>query len=107
MNQLPLIDLPRARATDPISSHEAGEYIRDSGGLAAQQDRAWKAVRLWPGCTARELAHHLAGRFGGSELALYASLHKRLAELDGIKVKTGESRKCKHSGRTCQTWWLL
>lgn len=47
---------PAARATDPVTSHEAAEHITESGTRASQQHLVLGAVERWPACTSAELA---------------------------------------------------
>jgi len=88
-------DYPRARNTDPKTSHEAAEFIR--GTAKKQQSKAAEAVRTYPGQTSQELAD-LTG------LDRYM-LARRLPEVEGSLVSKGDTRRCQVSGRTATTWW--
>ncbi len=89
---------PRARRSDPESSHIAAREHHRSGATAHQQRQTIAAVRQWPGSTSRELAQH-------AQMDRYA-LARRLPECerDGAVVK-GPMRECAISGRPCVTWW--
>jgi hypothetical protein len=88
-------DTPRARATDPETSHEAADAIKVSGRLASQQGIVLKAVRAFPGLTSAELAMHCA-------LDRY-SVARRLPELEAARqVRKGERRVFR--GRPGVTW---
>lgn len=105
--QLNLIDVPRSRTTDPDSSHIAADHIKACGALAAQQDIVFRFIRLHQHLTTRELARAYARAYGGNEEKHNQMFHRRCPELEGIRLKTGESRKCRISGRTCQVWTTL
>jgi DNA-binding MarR family transcriptional regulator len=73
MQQLDLVermlaDTPRARNSDPITSHIAAARIKAIGTLAAHQTKILAAVRSHPGSTYVELAaltgleRHAVGR---------------------------------------------
>jgi hypothetical protein len=93
----PLTDTPRARRTDPETSHMAAQRIKASGALGCQQSAVFAAVRQWPGSTAVELAR-LAG------MDRYA-VSRRLPELEPVHVRRGEARTCEANGRPQVTWW--
>jgi hypothetical protein len=89
---------PRARKTDPISSHLAADELERSGRLNVQQALALAAVRKCPGRSSREL-----GRL--SPLDRY-QLARRLPELETLGlVKRGMVRECGVSRRLALTWW--
>lgn len=91
-----LADLPRARATDPETSHQAAEAIRRSGKLTRQQAAVPEAVRRFPGSTAVELARK-------AELDRYA-VSRRLPELQPVHVRRGPPRECTINGNPQSTW---
>lgn len=96
-----LFPVPRhSRRSDPRSSHEAGERMRQSGALGDQQAQAAAAVRAWPGRTSHELAEL-------AHMDRYM-LARRLPECERMeprKVARGEIRACSVTGRSAMTWW--
>ena len=57
MQQRPLdFDAPRARTTDPLSSHEAATEAERSGLIARQLDTVLAALKKTGGLTSAELA---------------------------------------------------
>ena len=87
-----------ARRTDPESSHAAAAHITRTGKRGAQQDQATAAVRQFPGCT----SFALAMRTG---LDRYM-LARRLPECESAgRVRRGELRHCRVTGRLALTWW--
>ena len=91
-----MADLPRSRALDPESSHDAAEAIRRSGALAGQQKAVADAVRRWPGLTSLELAARL--RFDRYQVA------RRLPEIETAgQVRRGEIKTINR--RKHLTWW--
>lgn len=90
-----LADLPRSRATDPETSHEAADQIRRSGELGRQQLAVLEAVRRWPGLTSLEL---------GARMNINRwAVARRLPELEPVHVRKGEPRLV--NGRRHVTWW--
>lgn len=91
VNRLP------ARSTDPSTSHDAAHDLVVSGAQAQQQAQVVALMRRHPGLTSRELADE-----GGFDRHMVA---RRLPEIlaDGLAVH-GAPRKCRISGRRCQTW---
>lgn len=92
---------PIARATDPITSHEAGAAITASGVRGTQQQAVLAAVQAQPGRTSAELA-------ASSTLNRY-TVARRLPELERLgEVIRGAVRECTASrlraGRAV-TWW--
>jgi DNA-binding MarR family transcriptional regulator len=53
------IEAPRARRTDPETSHEAAQAVLGSGQVKVQQAIVLEAVLRWPGLTSLELAARL------------------------------------------------
>lgn len=90
-----LSDTPRARARDPVTSHEAAEAIKSSGELGRQQLEVLAAVRRWPGLTSLELGARM-------EINRWA-VARRLPELEPMHVRKGEPRVV--NGRRHVTWW--
>ena len=93
-----LADTPRARNTDPESSHTAAQKVKASGALGCQQAAVLAAVKQWPGMTAVELAHL-------GKMDRYA-VSRRLPELCPVHVRRGEIRDCSVNARPQVTWWL-
>lgn len=88
---------PRARNTDPASSHEAAERQR-KGRADSDAMAVLACVKTMPGATSAELAmfygldRHMAGR--------------RLPDLEERQlVRRGAIRKCKAHGTNAVTWW--
>lgn len=91
-----MADLPRSRAQDPESSHDAADAIRRSGALAGQQKAVLEAVKRWPGLTSLELAARL--RFDRYQVA------RRLPEIETAgQVRRGEIKTINR--RKHLTWW--
>ena len=90
--------VPLARDSDPISSHEAGDELTQSGRRKAQMERILFALRSHPGSTTHELKKGLPGL---DEVKIC----KRLNDLkeSGLAEKTG-IRLCRVSRRRIQTW---
>lgn len=82
-----LFDPPRARRSDPLSSHEAADKVSRSGRARLQAQHALALVREYPGSTSKELAE-LSG------MDRYA-LARRLPELEqgGLITRTSEGSK--------------
>lgn len=91
-----LTDTPRARETDPITSHEAGDQIKASGALGQQQRAVLAAVQRWPGLTSLELAARMQ-----RDRWMVA---RRLPELSPIHVRKGTEFRTVNGRRHC-TWW--
>lgn len=93
----PLTDTPRARRSDPETSHQAAEALAKSGELGRQQLAVLQAVICWPGSTAVELSRQ-------AQLDRYA-VSRRLPELQPVHVRRGPPRRCTVNGRPQSTWW--
>lgn len=89
-------DTPRARRTDPVTSHEAADRIKASGELGRQQMEVLAAVRRWPGLSSLELAERM-----GRDRYMVA---KRLPELEPVHVHKGDEFRTVN-GRRHSTWW--
>lgn len=89
---------PRARRSDPTSSHSAAAAAENSGQLAAQMALVKSAIRQFAGFTSRELAGKMhADRY---------MLARRLPELERLGlVRKGKIRICMAGGRPAITWW--
>lgn len=94
-----LADTPRARNTDPETSHLAADDLKASGRLAAQQQLILTAVQRYPGRTSRELAAEI-----NADRHMVA---RRLPELEPVHVTKGAARPCTQSEtrRPAVTWW--
>lgn len=101
------MDMPRARRSDPETSHLAAARVDD---LARQQAAAvLVAVKMWPDKTSLELAGNIEwaagrGRWTGPVLDRH-DIARRLPELEraGL-VRRGAARKCQRSGNKALTW---
>lgn len=93
------IETPAARATDPVTSHEAAEHVTRSGIREAQQRNVRALVQRNPGCTSRELS------ILSTALDRY-QIARRLPELETARrVTKGLPRVCTITGRRAVTWW--
>jgi hypothetical protein len=86
---------PRARSTDPSTSHEAAEAMVASGAIGRQAAEVLAAVQRWPGLTSLELGARM-------EIDRWA-VARRLPELEPAHVRRGEPRTI--NGRRHVTWW--
>jgi hypothetical protein len=91
---IPNTDTPRARRSDPETSHLAAERIRPK--LRAQQQAVLDALTRWPGSTAVELA-----KVSGLDRYLVS---RRLPELVPMHAKRGTARTCTVAGTPQTTW---
>lgn len=91
-----LTDTPRARRSDPVTSHEAADAIKASGALGEQQQIVLAAVQRWPGLTSLELAARMQ-----RDRWMVA---RRLPELSPVHVRKGEEFRTVNGRRHC-TWW--
>lgn len=99
-----LTDTPRARESDPSTSHEAGVRIGRSGVLGLQQLQVLAYVRLWPGLTSAELAAKVAERTRQEPEAFRWMIARRLPELRPVWVVNGAARLCAATGNKAMTW---
>ena len=90
----PYTDTPRARRSDPETSHLAAERIKPK--LRAQQQAVLDALAKWPGSTAVELA-----KVSGLDRYLVS---RRLPELVPVHVRRGKPRVCTVAGTPQTTW---
>jgi hypothetical protein len=96
--------IPRARSTDPATSHRAAERVRRSGKVQAQRSILAQLVALYPGSTATELArhsmiHHDAVVLGADVTARRYCACRRLPECAGIEARDEGGRE--------RAWWPL
>lgn len=104
--QFPLFaDTPRARATDPRTSHEAAAAIKRSGALGRQQALVLALVRRFPGSTAGELAMYQSRADRAPFDGWRYRVSRRLPELAPAHIERGEARECKALGTRQTTWW--
>ena len=93
-----LSDTPRARASDPETSHEAAAAIKASGELGRQQRAVLDLVRRFPGRTSIELAALSDRQFDRYQVA------RRLPELAPVYVRRSDS-VVEINGRRHHTWF--
>lgn len=96
--------IPTARAHDPVTSHEAGEAVRDSGCREEQQRQVLAALRAHPGVTSDELAH-LAGldRYMVGRRLPELRDERQVVEVCGYPEQP-EKRRSEVSGRKGMVW---
>ena len=87
---------PVARATDPDTSHLAGEDVTDSGARSRQQRMVLQGLVRYPNLTTRELAARM-------NVCRY-TVARRMPELAPIYVSVVGKRRCTVTGRTAQVW---
>lgn len=90
----PNVQTPRARRTDPETSHVAAERVAPK--LRAQQQVVLDALTRWPGSTAVELAK-------ASGLDRYM-VSRRLPELVPTHARRGKPRVCRVASTPQTTW---
>lgn len=109
MHQLDIItDTPRARVSDPETSHLAAARVKSTGVLGKQQQRVKALVEQYPGCTSAELAMHLAideGKGPGAWAVYRPMVARRLPEIAPLYVRKGEARECSVTGSPGIQWW--
>ena len=99
MTQMGLtFDPPRARRSDPVTSHLAAQEMYETGAADRQAQSVLGMVQMRPGMTSAGLAAHF-----GADRYMVA---RRLPELEarGL-VRKGKSIRCPVSGRAAVTWW--
>jgi hypothetical protein len=95
----PDLEFPMARASDPVTSHEAADRVATGGIAHGQRAAILEKVRELPGCTASEIGRALG--HAGNHVAC-----RRLPELEEKElVKRGTPRICKVTGFRAATWW--
>lgn len=111
-------DTPRSRVTDPETSHQAAQAVKDSGSLRQNQLIVLNAVHLWPGRTAVELGHLMAQagmtvvrgpKNNRRTVAPTATqwrfeCSRRLPELVPVHVRRGKPRRCEIAGTPQAVW---
>jgi hypothetical protein len=95
---------PRARNTDPSSSHEAAAAIAASGGIERQTESVLEALHRFPGSTSAELGHF-------AKLDRYM-VGRRLSELEAErKIRRADPNAntvpCRMSSKKVCRWWPL
>lgn len=104
-----LTDTPRARRSDPTTSHKAAERIKGIGALAQQQRLVREWVREHPGLTSAELARLMARRQDGDD-KLWSKyrpmIARRLGELVPVYLRRGPQRRCLVTDSPSITWWV-
>jgi hypothetical protein len=93
----PLTDAPRARRSDPVTSHLAAERVKPK--LRKQQEAVLAALTRWPGSTAVELA-----KVAGLDRYLVS---RRLPELVPVWARRGKPRVCTVAGTIQGTWYAV
>lgn len=93
---------PRARRSDPSSSHQAAAVIEISGAAASQTARILQTLERLPGSTSAELA-----KATGMD---YHAVARRLPELAAAgKIRrtppSADAVPCAVSGRRVSRWW--
>lgn len=108
MNQLdafsPAPRFPRARGTDPASSHAAAVAIESTGAARAQAGAVLAALRQFDNCTTMELARH-------SGIDRYA-IARRMPELAEVCLveriePTKDTVPCAVSGKRVLRWRVV
>ena len=102
MTNLTIFDMdaePRARHTDPPTSHEAARKVARSGRADAHKAMVMRIVQLHPGLTYREIA-------GALEWTDHVEVMRRLNDLErAARVRKGAARECSTNGNRMATWW--
>lgn len=94
----PIEATPRARNTDPDTSHQAAAMMRDTGTAKKHGQIVYEQIIAGPGRTAGELAAFCP--FDSAEVT------RRIADLrESGLVESRDSRKCSVKGRKMQTHW--
>jgi DNA-binding MarR family transcriptional regulator len=93
------LTFPLARASDPLTSHQAADRVVQSGRIYTQRAEILRVVREAPGSTASEIARAL-----GQTSNHIAS--RRLPELeDEGFVRRGEARTCRATSYKAVSWF--
>ena len=107
----PLVDKPRARRTDPPTSHRAAQGIRRR--LGKEQLRVKDLIKRYAarGLTSAELGHNWAKankKTGEAWREYYHRVARRAPELAaGGFVRQGKQRQCRKTGNTAMTWFPM
>jgi hypothetical protein len=96
---------PRARESDPLSSHLAAREVKESGRLGKQQAEVLAAVKRWPGLTSAELASRMAQERGCAWFSLRHMVARRLPDLEPIFIVKGKMRRCSMTTHSAVEWW--
>jgi hypothetical protein len=110
--QAELSFVPIARATDPVTSHEAALEQTISGRRETHTALVYRLVCANPGATYRELFRAANGAIAEA-VEVQRRLGSDLAQLDprtGVEVPDSlvvrrGSRVCRESGRSATCWW--
>lgn len=105
MQQQLFADTPRARRTDPETSHLAAERIKATGALGEQQRLVLDLVKRFPGCTSAELAKFHACQTGADFGQWRFRVARRLPELAPVHIRRGKPRECRINGTPAGTWY--
>jgi len=98
LQQALFAETPRARRTDPSTSHSAAERMRVSGALGKQAAAVLEAVKTWPGFTAVEISQR-------AQIDRHA-VSRRLPDLVARgMVRRGPPIVCSVNGRPQSTWF--
>lgn len=93
------MELPGARASDPVESHAAMDRAESEGLLYTQRARYAELVAKFPGCTASELAREAGD----------ATNHRSARRLPEIErrgyIRRGPVRTCRVTSFQAVTWW--
>lgn len=96
----PLSDRPRARRSDPRTSHIAAAQLARSGALSRQQRVVLRLVERYPGRTSIELAE-----LSGGDLDRY-QVARRLPELAPEFIRRSDTT-VERNGRPSHVWFPL
>lgn len=100
-----LADLPRSRASDPETSHQAADKVRRTGELGRQQLAVLEAVKRWPGRTSAELGKLVAEDRQEDATRWRYTIARRLPELAPVHVRRMKPRACEVTGNPAMTWF--
>jgi hypothetical protein len=115
--QMTLEEVPIAHATDPVTSYEAADAMRESGQRQRHCDAVMVYVRAYPGMTRGELGDRRIKvveeqkHEDGSVTLITTWLDRyqvarRLTDLKALhRVYQGEKRICTVLGTSHMTWW--
>lgn len=98
MIQPTLFDQPKARRTDPVTSHEAAREVLTTGTAARHEELILAAVRATGGLTSGQLqqqttltSEQITRRYGGLNIRGF--------------VEYGKPTRCPVKNRLMLTWW--
>lgn len=103
--QLPLLETPNYRRTDPATAREAGEAITRSGRRKRHQAVLLALVESFPDRTAAEYSDLLVSERAMHWYRAYQLANKRISDLHskGLVAVSGQ-RQCRVTGRMARTW---